>query len=201
MLVNLDKAIIQAISLQSLGQESLVLATNALLTNAFQRGEAVKNMAQFRKPPIRHKQINPETPLPPSLAVDRNTDRLKKQEYLSRLIASLEDTGAQVAISAPAHTRFERDGLEDMPQLFVDGAIWHHIERRTDKVPPRYIYICLANYQNLARYLSIHSPEGFTGIYFFGAQDGTMSIPIWLGHDAMPGVNEAIPVNVAYCIH
>jgi hypothetical protein len=113
----------------------------------------------------------------------------------------MEDTGNQVAISAPAYTRFERDGFGDIPNLFVEGAIWHHIELRTDKVPPRYVYICLANYQNLARYLSIHSSEGFTGKYFFSAQDGTMSIPILLGHDGMPNVNEAIPVNVAYCIH
>lgn len=152
-------------------------------------------MDQFRKPPfVRHKQINPSTPLPP-LASNRHTDQLSAHEYFRRIRDSLEDTAARVAISAPLHTLFKRDGLEDAPHLLVYGAICHHIESRTDRVPPREVLICVSNYLKVIDYLSNQSTDGFTGKYSFGAYDGTMSIPINLG------TNESIPVNSAICIH
>lgn len=197
MLLILDSTAIQAISLQSLLQEYLVVdgTFTDLLRTLFSVERQQICMDQFRKPPfIRHKQINPETPLPP-LASDRHTDQLSTHEYFRRIRDSLEDTAAQVAISAPAHTTFKRDGLEDAPHLLVYGAICRHIEQRTDKVPPRKVIVCFSNYLKVVDYLSKQSTDGFVGKYFLGAYDGTISIPIELGH------NEELPVNIAICIH
>lgn len=152
-------------------------------------------MGQFRKPPfVRYKQINPETPLPP-LASNRHTDQLSNHEYFRRIRDALGDTGAQVAISAPARTTFTQNGLEDAPHVLVYWAICRHIESRTDKVPPREVIICLSNYLKIVDYLSSQSLDGFAGKYFFPAYDGTMSIPINLG------ISDAVPVNSAICIH
>jgi hypothetical protein len=150
-------------------------------------------MSQFKS----QKKTGQSDPITPLHGIERNTDRLQREELLRKLIETMEGNGQPIG-NGPMRTKFV-DRKDRSPTELLFAAARCHILQRSDKAPPSQMFICYELARGLIEDICSQSNDGFIGKFYFPDWNGGLA-EISLGLDTMLQ-GESLDVHTVLCVH